>query len=193
MDLRGERVLVAFDIKCGNCFFCDKQLYSSCDKTNPSEVMEFMYGQVSHRGTRWGKQGTCGQHNRPELRHHMLCWHPDRSRSVCSAKEAVLVFSEVCVSARGSSHGVNGLPHGKHILMMLSSQLMLTVDLCGPLLSALQRTAGIFGYSHLTGGYAGGQAEFTRVPLGEAGVASSRGRTWTQIVVVLRRNLHAAN
>ncbi|WEW61432.1 hypothetical protein PRK78_006922 [Emydomyces testavorans] len=29
------------------------------------------------------------------------------------------------------------------------------------------RTAGIFGYSHLTGGFAGGQAEYVRVPLGE--------------------------
>lgn len=28
-------------------------------------------------------------------------------------------------------------------------------------------TAGIFGYSHLTGGYAGGQAEFLRVPFGD--------------------------
>lgn len=30
-----------------------------------------------------------------------------------------------------------------------------------------QATAGIFGYSHLTGGYAGGQAEFLRVPLAD--------------------------
>jgi len=29
------------------------------------------------------------------------------------------------------------------------------------------RTAGIFGYSHLTGGYDGGQAEFIRVPLAD--------------------------
>ncbi|EEP81121.1 hypothetical protein UREG_05963 [Uncinocarpus reesii 1704] len=29
------------------------------------------------------------------------------------------------------------------------------------------RTAGIFGYSHLTGGFAGGQAEYVRVPFGE--------------------------
>jgi threonine dehydrogenase-like Zn-dependent dehydrogenase len=29
------------------------------------------------------------------------------------------------------------------------------------------RMAGIFGYSHFTGGYAGGQAEFVRVPFGE--------------------------
>ncbi|ODA77189.1 hypothetical protein RJ55_06816 [Drechmeria coniospora] len=29
------------------------------------------------------------------------------------------------------------------------------------------RTAGIFGYSHFTGGIAGGQAEYVRVPLGD--------------------------
>lgn len=29
------------------------------------------------------------------------------------------------------------------------------------------RTAGMFGYSHLTGGFAGGQAEYVRVPLGD--------------------------
>ncbi|KAI5458962.1 S-glutathione dehydrogenase [Mariannaea sp. PMI_226] len=29
------------------------------------------------------------------------------------------------------------------------------------------RTAGIFGYSHFTGGFAGGQAEYVRVPLGD--------------------------
>jgi threonine dehydrogenase-like Zn-dependent dehydrogenase len=30
-----------------------------------------------------------------------------------------------------------------------------------------QATAGVFGYSHLTGGYAGGQAEYLRVPLAD--------------------------
>src|ERR687893_1903841 len=30
-------------------------------------------------------------------------------------------------------------------------------------------TAGIFGYSHLTGGFAGGQAEFVRVPFADVG------------------------
>lgn len=29
------------------------------------------------------------------------------------------------------------------------------------------RTAGMFGYSHFTGGFAGGQAEYTRVPYGD--------------------------
>ena len=30
-------------------------------------------------------------------------------------------------------------------------------------------TAGIFGYSHLTGGFAGGQAEYVRVPFADVG------------------------
>lgn len=29
------------------------------------------------------------------------------------------------------------------------------------------QTAGFFGYSHLAGGFAGGQAEYVRVPLGD--------------------------
>ena len=29
------------------------------------------------------------------------------------------------------------------------------------------RDAGLFGYSHFTGGFAGGQAEYVRVPFGE--------------------------
>ena len=30
-------------------------------------------------------------------------------------------------------------------------------------------TAGLFGYTHLTGGYAGGQAEYARVPFADVG------------------------
>lgn len=29
------------------------------------------------------------------------------------------------------------------------------------------QTAGMFGYSHFVGGFAGGQAEYVRVPLGD--------------------------
>ncbi|KAF6234312.1 GroES-like protein [Scenedesmus sp. NREL 46B-D3] len=71
---RGDRVLVAFDIACGQCFFCNHGYQSSCDSTNPSKVQEAMYGQAA---------------------------------------------------------------------------------------------GGFFGYSHLTGGYQGGQAEFVRVPFGD--------------------------
>lgn len=29
---KGDRVVAAFDFGCGECFFCHKELYSSCDK-----------------------------------------------------------------------------------------------------------------------------------------------------------------
>ena len=37
-------------------------------------------------------------------------------------------------------------------------------------------TSGAFGYSHLTGGFAGGQAEFARVPFADVGTAEDRER-----------------
>jgi len=73
----GDRVVVAFPIACGACFFCRRELYSLCENSNPNAGMaEKMFG-------------------------HALC--------------------------------------------------------------------GIFGYSHLTGGYAGGQAEYVRVPFVDIG------------------------
>lgn len=38
-----------------------------------------------------------------------------------------------------------------------------------------QPTAGIFGYSHLTGGYAGGQAQYARVPFADVGPLKIEG------------------
>jgi threonine dehydrogenase-like Zn-dependent dehydrogenase len=32
----GDHVLVPFNISCGSCFFCKKELYSNCHNTNPS-------------------------------------------------------------------------------------------------------------------------------------------------------------
>lgn len=32
----GDQVLVPFNIACGSCFFCQKELYSNCHNTNPS-------------------------------------------------------------------------------------------------------------------------------------------------------------
>ncbi len=73
----GDRVVVPFTIACGRCFFCNKQLWSLCDNSNPSaRIAETMNG-----------------------------------------------FS----------------------------------------------TSGIFGYSHIYGGYAGGQAEYARVPYADVG------------------------
>ncbi|HET7617735.1 MAG TPA: zinc-dependent alcohol dehydrogenase, partial [Vicinamibacterales bacterium] len=73
----GDRVVVPFPIACGNCFFCQRELYSLCENSNPNAYMAEKL---------WGY-------------------------SPC----------------------------------------------------------GIFGYSHLLGGYAGGQAEYARVPFADVG------------------------
>lgn len=31
----GDRVVVPFTISCGTCFFCERQLFSACETTNP--------------------------------------------------------------------------------------------------------------------------------------------------------------
>jgi len=73
----GDRVVVPFTIACGHCFFCQRELWSLCDNSNPNaKLAETFYG---HSGS------------------------------------------------------------------------------------------GLFGYSHLLGGYAGGQAEFVRVPFADVG------------------------
>jgi threonine dehydrogenase-like Zn-dependent dehydrogenase len=74
---KGDRVVVPFTISCGSCFFCQKTLFSCCDKTNPN--------------------------------------------------------AKIAEKAMGHS------------------------------------PAGLFGFSHLVGGYAGGQAEYLRVPHADVG------------------------
>jgi threonine dehydrogenase-like Zn-dependent dehydrogenase len=32
---KGDRVVVPFVIACGQCFFCERQLYAACETTNP--------------------------------------------------------------------------------------------------------------------------------------------------------------
>ena len=42
---RGDRVVIPFTIACGNCMFCQKDLWSLCDNTNPNaHIAETMYG-----------------------------------------------------------------------------------------------------------------------------------------------------
>jgi threonine dehydrogenase-like Zn-dependent dehydrogenase len=73
----GDRVVVPFTISCGECYFCQKQLYSCCDVSNPN--------------------------------------------------------AEMAKKAMGQS------------------------------------PAGLFGYSHMLGGFPGGQAQYLRVPYGDVG------------------------
>jgi threonine dehydrogenase-like Zn-dependent dehydrogenase len=73
----GDRVVVPFTIACGRCFFCERQLWSACDNSNPNaNYVEALYGFAG---------------------------------------------------------------------------------------------SGLFGYSHMMGGYAGGQAEYVRVPFADVG------------------------
>ncbi len=74
---KGDRVVVPFTISCGECFFCEKTLFSLCDKSNRN--------------------------------------------------------AEIAVKAMGHS------------------------------------PAGLFGYSHMLGGFPGGQAEYLRVPFADVG------------------------
>ncbi|MBA3471554.1 MAG: glutathione-dependent formaldehyde dehydrogenase [Herpetosiphonaceae bacterium] len=73
----GDRVIVPFTIACGGCFFCERQLWSACDNSNPN--------------------------------------------------------AEIAAAVYGAS------------------------------------PSGMFGYSHMFGGYAGGQAEYVRVPFADVG------------------------
>ena len=45
-DLRmGDRVVVPFTISCGRCCFCERELWSLCDNSNPNaKVAEALYG-----------------------------------------------------------------------------------------------------------------------------------------------------
>lgn len=40
----GDRVVVAFDIACGECDYCQRKEFTGCDRTNDSKLMEEMYG-----------------------------------------------------------------------------------------------------------------------------------------------------
>jgi threonine dehydrogenase-like Zn-dependent dehydrogenase len=41
---KGDRVVVAFDIACGFCDYCKREEYTGCDTTNPSKLIETLYG-----------------------------------------------------------------------------------------------------------------------------------------------------
>ncbi|KAE9377498.1 S-glutathione dehydrogenase [Stipitochalara longipes BDJ] len=40
----GDRVIILPVIACGECFYCKREEYSLCDRTNPSKEMEQLYG-----------------------------------------------------------------------------------------------------------------------------------------------------
>jgi threonine dehydrogenase-like Zn-dependent dehydrogenase len=42
----GDRVVVSFQVACGECRFCQKKWSSMCERTNNSSLMREMYGQA---------------------------------------------------------------------------------------------------------------------------------------------------
>ncbi len=45
---KGDRIVVPFTIACGSCFFCQKDLWSLCDNSNPNkEMAKKSYGHSS--------------------------------------------------------------------------------------------------------------------------------------------------
>ena len=43
----GDRVVVPFTIACGECFFCQRGLYSGCERTNPDRQAAEKLWQVN--------------------------------------------------------------------------------------------------------------------------------------------------
>ncbi|HEX8736374.1 MAG TPA: zinc-dependent alcohol dehydrogenase [Pyrinomonadaceae bacterium] len=42
---KGDRVVIPFTIACGRCFFCERELWSCCDNSNPNAgIAETLYG-----------------------------------------------------------------------------------------------------------------------------------------------------
>jgi hypothetical protein len=103
---RGDRVLVAFDIACGKCFFCDHGYHSSCDKTNPSKVCVHCVGSLLLM-----TEGDCSAsslaYTIPPLQ-HVACLHLEMcccaikiyarlgvSRVTCTCRLAMLLHNPV--------------------------------------------------------------------------------------------------
>jgi hypothetical protein len=141
----GDRVVSCFDIACGNCTSCKRGAFSGCDVTNPSRDQEMLYG------ARYG----ASSHVYRTAPGDAPVSHDARSQPLPAAPSALLMRH--CVVA----------------FLSTSYSFPLALASFPPLFPALPnaslavcRTAGLFGYAHVTGGYEGGQADYVRVPFG---------------------------
>lgn len=51
---KGDRVIVPFLISCGECFFCEKQLFSACERTNPAPGSAMTKGKLRNPAALYG-------------------------------------------------------------------------------------------------------------------------------------------
>ena len=47
---KGDRVVIPFNISCGNCWFCRHELWSQCDRSNPNAEFGAAYGYTQLMG-----------------------------------------------------------------------------------------------------------------------------------------------
>lgn len=47
---KGDRVIIPFNIGCGDCFYCNHQLESQCDNANPHGDMGAYFGYSENTG-----------------------------------------------------------------------------------------------------------------------------------------------
>ncbi|KAF7563227.1 hypothetical protein G7046_g932 [Stylonectria norvegica] len=101
--------------------------------------------------------------------------------TVVQLAEGDILGHEFCGVVEQVGPGATGIQVGKRYVasfqiacgdcffckQKLSSQCEKTNSNSGEAAMYGGRTAGMFGYSHFTGGFAGGQAEYVRVPLGD--------------------------
>ena len=46
----GDRVVIPFNISCGNCWFCRHELWSQCERSNPNAEFGAAYGYTQLMG-----------------------------------------------------------------------------------------------------------------------------------------------
>ncbi|TVY23609.1 Zinc-type alcohol dehydrogenase-like protein [Lachnellula hyalina] len=104
--------------------------------------------------------------------------------TVLQLEKGDILGHEFCGEVESMGKNVTGLQKGDRVvasfqiacgdvwspmrfLRMMVDEISVTTATRNCLRSYGGRTAGIFGYSHFTGGFAGGQAEYVRVPYGD--------------------------
>ena len=69
----GNHVLVPFNIFCGSCYFCQKELYGNCHNTNP---------QASAVGAIYGYSHTAGGYDGGQAEFVRVPWGPPSFRKI---------------------------------------------------------------------------------------------------------------
>ena len=82
---KGERYLCCFDIGCGECFYCQRQLYSCCMRSNPSNMTCGLYGH---------KLG--GLYGRPLRAQHPVAHLPSSTLSLWTLSNVAFCMSALC-------------------------------------------------------------------------------------------------